>query len=71
MIFLYEFTCFANHQVREEFPIFENLFTITVQIMPIRSLPVEKMSIIVDASSHVDEGVVKPLLVWHVFWNVS
>ena len=61
----------VHHQVGEKFPICVDLLTIAIQVVAVRPLPVEEVRVVVDAATHVTEGMIKALCIRHVLWRVA
>ena len=61
----------VDHQVREKLAIGEHLLAVAMQVVAVRSLPVEEVRVVIDAAAHVPERGIKTLPVGHCFWCID
>ena len=71
LVCLQKMLCLLDHQIGKECTVFPYFLPIAPQVVSVRTLPVKEMGPIVDAPSHVTEGMVESLTVGHGCRRVS
>ena len=71
LVLLDEFPGLGGHQFGEEISIFENLLAVAPEVVTVGTVPVKKVRVVVNAATHVAEGMIEALRVGHRLGRVA